>query len=79
MEKIEYAMQLDDAGSENQVVKTKGKGKKVQKTDDDAEIEYINLWKEVVAFFWDNVIIDFGERLHYGTIALKQSSRYSKV
>ncbi|KAJ8066218.1 hypothetical protein OCU04_005303 [Sclerotinia nivalis] len=78
VEKVEYALQLDEPRSKTQIGENKRKGKEIEKmkaTND----EYVNLWKEVVDFFWDNIIIDFGERLHYGTIVLKESKRQKNI
>ncbi|CAD6442044.1 8ead57e9-b7f3-4813-888d-5dcb1b2ddd77 [Sclerotinia trifoliorum] len=76
VERVEYALQLDERKSKNETGENKGKSKEIQKAAND---EYINLWKEVVDFFWDNVTVDFGERLHYGTIVLKESNRQKNV
>ncbi|APA09605.1 predicted protein [Sclerotinia sclerotiorum 1980 UF-70] len=70
VERVEYALQLDERKTKSQTGENKLKGKEIQEKV--ANDEYINLWKEVVDFFWENIIIDFGERLHYGTIALKE-------
>ncbi|ESZ98097.1 hypothetical protein SBOR_1476 [Sclerotinia borealis F-4128] len=74
VEEVESKLQLDDAEREMEARDTKGNGREVQMTDG-AGIENVNLWEDVVAFFWDNVIIDFGERLHYNTLDLMKSSR----
>ncbi|TGO65660.1 hypothetical protein BOTNAR_0075g00100 [Botryotinia narcissicola] len=78
LEKVEYALQLDEASSNSLTMGGKGKGKAIQKMNS-AHDEYINLWKEIVDFFWDNVIIDFGERLHFGTIDLNGSKKQKNV
>ncbi|KAF7938868.1 uncharacterized protein EAE98_001205 [Botrytis deweyae] len=78
LEKVEYALQLDEASSTNLTMGGKGKGKAIQKIDV-AHDEYINLWKEIVDFFWDNVVIDFGERLNFGTIILKDAKKQKNV
>ncbi|TGO30656.1 hypothetical protein BPAE_0004g01140 [Botrytis paeoniae] len=78
LEKVEYALQLDEASSDSLTMGGKGKGKEIRKMDV-AHDEYINLWKEIVDFFWDNVVIDFGERLHFGTIVLNESKKQKNV
>ncbi|QSZ37680.1 hypothetical protein DSL72_008779 [Monilinia vaccinii-corymbosi] len=76
VEKVESRLQLDRSNSE--AIANKGKGKQIQKSYD-SDDENINLWEEVVAFFWDNIIIDFGERLHFGTIFLGEVSKQINV
>ncbi|KAF7902740.1 hypothetical protein EAF00_002643 [Botryotinia globosa] len=78
LEKVEYALQLDEASSNSLTMGGKGKGKATQKISV-AHDEYINIWKEIVDFFWDNVVIDFGERLHFGTIDLNWSKKQKNV
>ncbi|KAF5871797.1 uncharacterized protein Bfra_008821 [Botrytis fragariae] len=78
LEKVEYALQLDEASSNSLTMGGKGKGKEIQKMDVVLD-EYINIWKEIVDFFWDNVVIDFGERLHFGTIVLNESKKQKNV
>ncbi|KAF7911124.1 uncharacterized protein EAF01_002632 [Botrytis porri] len=78
LERVEYALQLDEASSVSLTMGRKGKGKQIQKMDVTHD-EYVNLWKEIVDFFWDNVVIDFGERLHFGTIVLNGSKKQKNV
>ncbi|KAM0183449.1 hypothetical protein ACHAPC_006451 [Botrytis cinerea] len=78
LEKVEYALQLDEPSSNNPTTGEKGNGKEIQKMDVVYD-GYINLWKEIVDFFWDNVVIDFGERLNFGTIVLNESKKQKIV
>lgn len=78
LEKVEYALQLDEPSSNKPTVGEKGKGKEIQKMDVVYD-GYINLWKEIVDFFWDNVVIDFGERLNFGTLVLNESKKQKIV
>ncbi|KAI9648281.1 hypothetical protein NHQ30_002913 [Ciborinia camelliae] len=78
LEKVESTLQLDKAKTKKATRDRKGKGKEV-KSREDADHENINLWEEVLAFFWDNVIVDFGERLHYGTVVLRESARQKNL
>ncbi|KAG4034987.1 hypothetical protein MFRU_002g03360 [Monilinia fructicola] len=70
IERIESGLQTERSIREAATV-NKERGKQIQKKEH-PQREIINLWEEIVAFFWDNVIIDFGERLRFDTLSLRE-------